>query len=109
MTSSPPTPPSSPVTQVLVDLSAGDPHAAAKLLPLVYEELRRLAHDRMRHEPAGLTLQPTALVHEAYLRLVGDGPVNWNGITWSPSQRSSQKNPGATIGKSVTGLASISP
>ncbi len=66
------------VTQILVDLGEGDPHAAAKLLPLVYEELRRLAHDRMRHEPAGLTLQPTALVHEAYLRLVGNETIHWD-------------------------------
>jgi RNA polymerase sigma factor (TIGR02999 family) len=67
------------VTQVLTDLGEGDPRAAAQLLPLVYEELRRLANDCMRHEPGGLTLQPTALVHEAYLRLVGDGAVSWNG------------------------------
>jgi RNA polymerase sigma factor (TIGR02999 family) len=71
-------PPPSQVTQILVDLGEGDPHAAKKLLPLVYEELRNLAHARMTHEPAGLTLQPTALVHEAYLRLVGEGPVQWN-------------------------------
>ncbi len=78
MTEPPPTPPPSQVTRILVDLGEGDPHAAAKLLPLVYEELRTLAHGRMAHEPAGLTLQPTALVHEAYLRLVGEGPVQWN-------------------------------
>ncbi len=78
MTDPPPTAPETRVTQILVDLSEGDPHAATKLLPLVYEELRTLAHDRMNHEPAGLTLQPTALVHEAYLRLVGDGSVHWN-------------------------------
>ncbi len=62
----------SQVTQILADLDAGDPQAAQKLLPLVYEELRKLAHQRLRNEPQGLTLQPTALVHEAYLRLVGD-------------------------------------
>jgi RNA polymerase sigma factor (TIGR02999 family) len=67
------------VTQLLADLGRGDPQAAAELLPLVYEELRRLAEDRMRHEPAGLTLQPTALVHEAYLRLVGSGETSWRG------------------------------
>ena len=50
----------------------GDPHDAARLLPLVYEELRRLAACRLAREPSGQTLQPTALVHEAYLRLVGD-------------------------------------
>ncbi len=74
-----PTLPPTQVTQILVELGDGDPHAAVKLLPLVYEELRRLARDRMQHEPAGLTLQPTALVHEAYVRLVGDGRVSWNG------------------------------
>ena len=62
----------SQVTQILADLDAGDPQAAQKLLPLVYEELRKLAHQRLRNEPPGLTLQATALVHEAYLRLVGD-------------------------------------
>jgi RNA polymerase sigma factor (TIGR02999 family) len=65
------------VTQILTDLSEGDPQAAGKLLPLVYEELRTLAHQKMRHEPPGLTLQATALVHEAYLRLVGDGRDRW--------------------------------
>ena len=61
----------SDVTRVLGGLSEGDPQAAQKLLPLVYEELRGLAQQRMKNEPAGLTLQPTALVHEAYLRLIG--------------------------------------
>lgn len=66
------------VTLILAELGAGDPHAAAKLLPLVYEELRTLAHGRMKHEPGCLTLQPTALVHEAYLRLVGNEIEHWN-------------------------------
>jgi RNA polymerase sigma factor (TIGR02999 family) len=68
------------VTRILADLGKGDPHAAQKLLPLVYEELRRLAHDRMRHEPPGHTLDPTALVHEAYVRLVGseDPAATWD-------------------------------
>src|SRR5262245_39458716 len=48
----------------------GDPNAASRLLPLVYDELRRLAAERLAREPVGQTLQPTALVHEAYLRLV---------------------------------------
>ena len=52
------------VMRLLADLGGDDPHAAAELLPLVYEELRDLADQRMRHEPGGLTLQPTALVHE---------------------------------------------
>ena len=59
------------VTQILSDLAQGDPRAAAQLLPLVYDELRRLAAARLAAEPSGHTLQPTALVHEAYLRLVG--------------------------------------
>jgi RNA polymerase sigma factor (TIGR02999 family) len=59
------------VTQILAAVEAGDPQAAAELLPLVYDELRKLAAVRMAAEPAGQTLQPTALVHEAYLRLVG--------------------------------------
>jgi hypothetical protein len=50
-----------------------DPEAPAQLLPLVYDELRRLAAHRLAHEAPGQTLQPTALVHEAYLRLVGEG------------------------------------
>jgi RNA polymerase sigma factor (TIGR02999 family) len=58
----------------------GDPHDAARLLPLVYEELRRLAACRLAREPSGQTLQPTALVHEAYLRLVGGrGDEGWDG------------------------------
>ena len=62
----------SEVTRILSALDAGDPHAAQQLLPLVYEELRKLAAARMAAEGPGQTLQPTALVHEAYLRLVGD-------------------------------------
>jgi RNA polymerase sigma factor (TIGR02999 family) len=59
------------VTQLLNAIDQGDPQAAAQLLPLVYDELRRLAAARLAAEPSGNTLQPTALVHEAYLRLVG--------------------------------------
>jgi RNA polymerase sigma factor (TIGR02999 family) len=61
------------VTHLLNAAERGDPHAAAQLLPLVYDELRRLAAQKLNGEPAGQTLQPTALVHEAYLRLVGAG------------------------------------
>ncbi|HLJ92775.1 MAG TPA: ECF-type sigma factor, partial [Gemmataceae bacterium] len=61
----------SEVTRILSDLEHGDPHAAEQLLPLVYDELRRLATSKMAQEAPGQTLQPTALVHEAYLRLVG--------------------------------------
>jgi len=63
----------SDITQVLNAIAQGDPHAAEQLLPLVYDELRRLAARKMVHEKSNQTLQPTALVHEAYLRLVGEG------------------------------------
>ena len=64
----------SDVTRILSAIDAGDPHAAAQLLPLVYDELRKLAAARMASEAPGHTLQPTALVHEAFLRLVGQAP-----------------------------------
>jgi RNA polymerase sigma factor (TIGR02999 family) len=68
------------VTRILLALEQGQPHAADELLPLVYEELRRLAAAKMRQESPGQTLQTTALVHEAYLRLVGgEQPAAWNG------------------------------
>ena len=60
------------VTQLLNAIDAGDPRTVAELLPLVYDELRKLASAKMAHEAAGHTLQPTALVHEAWLRLGGD-------------------------------------
>ena len=63
---------SEPLTSILKDAVAGDPEVASRLLPLVYEELHRLAEAKMVNEPADHTLQPTALVHEAYLRLLGD-------------------------------------
>jgi RNA polymerase sigma factor (TIGR02999 family) len=59
------------VTQILSQIEQGDPSAAEQLLPLVYEELRKLAAARLANEKPGQTLQPTALVHEAYLRLTG--------------------------------------
>jgi RNA polymerase sigma factor (TIGR02999 family) len=69
----------SEVTQVLSAIERGDPHAAEQLLPLVYDELRQLAAQRLAHEQPGQTLQATALVHEAYLRLVGVGRAQrWN-------------------------------
>ncbi len=60
------------VTQLLAAIQQNQPHAAEKLLPLVYDELRKLARSKLRHEQPGQTLEATALVHEAYLRLVGD-------------------------------------
>src|SRR5512145_3311869 len=75
----------SDVTRILSAIEAGDPHAAEQLLPLVYDELRKLAAERLAKEKPGQTLQPTALVHEAYLRLVaspgresGESEPQWN-------------------------------
>jgi RNA polymerase sigma factor (TIGR02999 family) len=67
------------VTRILSAIEEGDPQAAEQLLPLVYDELRKLAAARLAHEKPGQTLQPTALVHEAYLRLVGPA----EGQTWN--------------------------
>jgi RNA polymerase sigma factor (TIGR02999 family) len=70
----------SDVTVLLDAIQSGDPEAPAQLLPLVYQELRQLAKHRLSHEAPGQTLQPTALVHEAYLRLVGeDHSQQWDG------------------------------
>jgi RNA polymerase sigma factor (TIGR02999 family) len=63
----------SEVTRILSAIEQGDPHAAGQLLPLVYDELRRLAAQKLAQEKPGQTLEATALVHEAYLRLVGTG------------------------------------
>src|SRR5215467_2123840 len=67
------------VTRILSAVEHGDPTAAEQLLPLVYDELRRLAAQRLAQEKPGQTLQATALVHEAYLRLVGSQDPGWNG------------------------------
>jgi RNA polymerase sigma factor (TIGR02999 family) len=67
----------SDVTQILNAIERGDARATDELLPLVYEELRLLAAQKLSHESPGQTLQATALVHEAYLRLVGDQPQSW--------------------------------
>jgi RNA polymerase sigma factor (TIGR02999 family) len=68
------------LTRILSAVEQGDPQAAAQLLPLVYDELRKLAAQRLAQEKPGQTLQATALVHEAYLRLVGASePRDWNG------------------------------
>jgi RNA polymerase sigma factor (TIGR02999 family) len=69
----------SDVTKVLDRVQHGDPRAAEELLPLVYDELRRIAAHKMANEAAGHTLQPTALVHEAWLRLVDAPDRHWNG------------------------------
>ena len=70
----------SDVTQILSAIEQGDPRAAEKLLPLVYKELRKLANQRLAREAPGQTLQSSDLVHEAYLRLVGEGhEKQWDG------------------------------
>lgn len=69
----------SDVTRILEAAQHGDSNAAEQLLPLVYDELRRLAAHRMSNERPGQTLQPTALVHEAWLRLVGNPNQHWEG------------------------------
>src|SRR5947209_12883821 len=70
----------SEVTRILSAIEQGEPRAAEQLLPLVYEELRKLAAQKLAQEMPGQTLQATALVHEAYLRLVGqDEERHWDG------------------------------
>src|SRR5262245_35491514 len=71
--------PMSEVTRILSAIEEGDPHAAEQLLPLVYDELRQLAAHKLAQEKPGQTLQATALVHEAYVRLVdGEKAQRWN-------------------------------
>jgi RNA polymerase sigma factor (TIGR02999 family) len=69
----------SDVTRILQSMESGDAQAAEELLPLVYGELRKLAASKMANESPNQTLQPTALVHEAWLRLTGNENVKWNG------------------------------
>ena len=66
-----------PITQLLSEIKSGRQEVLGELLPLVYDELRRLADNYLRRERSDHTLQPTALVHEAYLRLVGQNPIEW--------------------------------
>src|SRR5436853_7753186 len=73
-------PPMNEVTRILSAIDSGDPHAAEQLLPLVYEELRKLAGQKLAYEKPGQTLDATGLVHEAYLRLVGGEQARrWDG------------------------------
>jgi len=67
------------ITRLLSELSGGDPQAASKLIPVVYDELRHLAAGYMRRERPDHTLQPTALVHEAYVKLLAQRSVEWQG------------------------------
>ena len=66
------------VTRILNAIEEGDGQATERLIPLIYEELRHLAACKMAHEPLGQTLQATALVHEAFIRLVGNEPSGWD-------------------------------
>lgn len=70
--------PNDKLGQTLIAADQGDPQATKLLLPLLYDELKKLALHRLGRAPAGTTLQPTALVHEVYLRLAGDGDPGWN-------------------------------
>ena len=69
----------SDVTRILEAVGRGERQAAEELLPLVYDELRRIAAYKLAHESPGHTLQPTALVHEAWLRMIGDGNEEFDG------------------------------
>ena len=113
------------VTRILSAIEDGDPHAAAQLLPLVYDELRRLAADKMAQEKPGQTLQATALVHEAYLRLVDvEQAQQWNSrghffaaaaeamrrvLIDNARRRHSQRRGGAAERRSLDGLAAAVP
>src|SRR5262249_8976520 len=77
-----PGPPMTEVTRILSAIEQGEPCAAERLLPLVYDELRRLAAQKLAQEKPGQTLQETALVHEAYVRLVGSGEVGRGEQRW---------------------------
>ena len=77
----------SEVTRILSAIEQGDPHAAEQLLPLVYDELRKLASQKLAQEKSGQTLQATALVHEAYVRLVDEeAKQKWNHRGWRRQQ-----------------------
>ena len=85
------------VTQILGKIEAGDPLAAEQLLPLIYDELRKLAADKMAQEKPDQTLQATALVHEAYIRLVDAEKVqHWNsrGHFFAAAAEAMRTNPG---------------
>src|SRR5436190_18751105 len=69
---------SHPVTRMLAAVVRGDRQAGEQLLPLVYDELRKLARARMAHLRPGQTIEPTALVHEAYMRIIGDSDPGWD-------------------------------
>jgi RNA polymerase sigma factor (TIGR02999 family) len=99
------------VTRLLSAVQHGDPNAAEQLLPLVYDELRKLASAKLVQEKPGLTLEATALVHEAYLRLIGNGePPDWNGrghffAAAAEAMRRILKCTAQAVGESRRGLA----
>jgi hypothetical protein len=99
------------VTRILAGIQQGDPHAAEQLLPLVYEELRKLAAARLAQEKPGQTLQATALVHEAYLRLVDvEQARHWNSRGHFFAAAAGPLNGAAsTVGKSYTTRPSLLP
>ena len=106
----------SDVTRILGQIESGDPKAAEQLLPLVYEELRKLAAAKMAQEKPGQTLQATALVHEAYLRLVdvdsaelGTAAVISSPPPPRPCGGSSSTRPGASSDRSTAAIASRRP
>jgi len=99
------------VTQILNAIERGDPHAAEQLLPLVYGELRQLAAQKLAQEKPGQTLQATALVHEAYLRLVGgSAELHWNSrghffvYCWAGSWTCAMPWPTPTVGAYCTAI-----
>ena len=113
----------SDVTKILKAIKAGRDGATDELLPIVYNELRELATNKLRHEAAGNTLQPTALVHEAYLRLIGSDDDDWENrahffgaaaeamrriLIDRARSRKSQKKGGDAIQVSLDGLTEIS-
>ena len=85
---------SADVTQILKDWNRDSEEASAKLMPLVYEELRRLARDYLRRERADHTLQATALVHEAYLRMVDEKDATWHALFGPEGGPGHRRGPG---------------
>src|SRR5262245_31847757 len=86
----------SDVTRILSQIDAGDPKAAEQLLPLVYDELRKLAAAKLSHEKPGQTLQATALVHEAYLRLVAGAGIGSQESGVSAAEVGGRESPSPT-------------
>jgi len=114
----------SDVTRILSAIERGEAKATDELLPLVYEELRLLATQKLSHEPPGQTLQATALVHEVYIRLLGDESANWDGrghffaaaaeamrriLVENARRRKSLKRGGGLIRVDMAGLEAAGP